>query len=173
MLRLKLFLLLVGIMIWGAEAPSDFRKGSTANPVHIFKGTSAVQKIYKGNTLIWQNTSPPAITSFAITPSTIDLDTRPTGTISFSLGVTGTPGTTTATASDVTFVLQSEGTISEHFAFITNVAGHTAIGSSTLSNNNFVSTEFLTGSGWAIGRRHGYQSGFLESFLKNKNTFNY
>ena len=87
----------------------------------------------------------------------------------FTLGVTGTPGTTTATPSNITFVVQSEGTTSEHFAFLTNVAGHTAVGSSTLSNNNFVSTEFLAGSGWSIGgRRYGYQSGFLESFLKTK-----
>ena len=37
----------------------------------------------------------PVITSFSVTPTTIDLDDRLTGTISFSLGVTGTAGQVT------------------------------------------------------------------------------
>ena len=64
-------------------------------PVHIFVGTKAVQKIFVGagsGSPVWQNTNPPAITGFSVSPSSIDLDTRASGNITFTLQVTGTTG---------------------------------------------------------------------------------
>ena len=42
--------------------------------IHVFKGTQPIKEIYKGNVLVWQNTNPPQITRFTVTPTTIDLD---------------------------------------------------------------------------------------------------
>ena len=68
------------------------RKGQTANYKHIFIGTKPIRKIYKGNNLIWQNSNPPVIASFTVTPSTIDLDTRPTGNLALSCSINPTAG---------------------------------------------------------------------------------
>ena len=46
-------------------------------------------------TQIYRRPVVPVITSFSVTPTSIDLDDRLTGTISFSLGVTGTSGQVT------------------------------------------------------------------------------
>ena len=54
-----------------------------ARKVYIHKGT--LQKV-------WEAINPPAITAFSVAPATIDLDTRPTGNLTFSLAVTGTAG---------------------------------------------------------------------------------
>ena len=45
--------------------------------------------------IVWESSNPPAITAFSVAPTTIDLDTRATGTITFTLGVTGRAGQVT------------------------------------------------------------------------------
>ena len=54
----------------------------------LFYGSTA------GLIKIWENTSPPVIppNGFSINPNTIDLDTTPTGQITFTVGVTGQTG---------------------------------------------------------------------------------
>ena len=74
---------------------ADFRQGAGSNPTHIYQGTKPIQKLYLGSNEIWTNTNPPTINAFSVAPNTIDLDTRATGTITFSLAVTGTAGQVT------------------------------------------------------------------------------
>ena len=60
-------------------------------------------KLFGGLVKIWEDLEQPTITAFSASPSTIDLDTRPTGNISFSYAVTGTPATITPTPRSFTF----------------------------------------------------------------------
>ena len=76
-------------------ATAEIRKGSNADYKHLFIGSKPLQKIYKGSKLIWESQNPPVITTFSVSPSTIDLDTRATGTITFTLAVTGRAGENT------------------------------------------------------------------------------
>ena len=41
---------------------------------HVFVGTKPVSKIYVGSDLVFENTNPPTITSFSVSPSLVDLD---------------------------------------------------------------------------------------------------
>ena len=68
------------------------RKGQTANYKHIFIGTKPVKKVYRGSTLVWQSTNPPAISSFTVNPTSIDLDVRPTGNLIFAWAIPATAG---------------------------------------------------------------------------------
>ena len=88
-------LLWLALVFYGVQARCALRKGSSAEPVHVFNGTKAISKIYNGSALVWGNTNAPNITAFSVSPDTIDLDTRPTGNVSFTLAVTGRSGETT------------------------------------------------------------------------------
>ena len=72
---------------WGVNL--KFSDGTYLNNTRskLFARTGASQ--------IYRRPVVPVITSFSVTPTTIDLDNRLTGTISFSLGVTGTAGQVT------------------------------------------------------------------------------
>ena len=91
---MRLFLLFI-FFPWFLSA--DTSVGNEPSATHIGIGTEQIQKISIGTntTPIWQTTNPPAITAFSVAPSTIDLDTRATGTITFTLAVTGIAGSTT------------------------------------------------------------------------------
>ena len=60
----------------------------------LFDGSRPIN-LYAGSTLISRHSNPPPITSFTISPSSIDLDTRPSGTITFTFSITGTTGQVT------------------------------------------------------------------------------
>lgn len=75
---------------------SEIRKGSASDYSHIFRGTKPLKELYKGNKKLWENTNPPVIPTFTSSPSNIDLDTRATGTVSFTMSVTGRSGQTTS-----------------------------------------------------------------------------
>ena len=66
-------------------------KGSTQIR-HLWWGSTPIKRLYKGTTLLFEQGSPPTIQSFSVTPNSIDLDTRATGTIEFSFVVLGTAG---------------------------------------------------------------------------------
>ena len=83
--------LIMGI-VYQIPCFADFRSGQ--KKFFLFDGTKPIN-IYSGNTLLSKHTNPPAITVFSVSPNTIDLDTRPTGTITFTLAVTGTAGQNT------------------------------------------------------------------------------
>ncbi len=98
-LKVRFFIGLTLLVLWSAitcvamkEALGEVRKGDGSNYPHIFLGTRPIQKIYMGDTLVWANTNPPTISSFSVSPATIDLDTRLTGTISFSFSVSAQAG---------------------------------------------------------------------------------
>ena len=61
-------------------------------PTHIYDHTRPLQKLYDGATLIWQAVHVPDITSFYAVPANINLDTRPSGTVTFNFMVIGTTG---------------------------------------------------------------------------------
>ena len=83
-------------------AEADIQVGKSTgtlemDPAHIsIGGHTAVQEIhiYDSGTLkkVWEDTDNPTITAFSVAPTTIDLDTRATGTITFTIGVTGIAG---------------------------------------------------------------------------------
>ena len=83
---------------------SDIQVGSSTGTLkrdaaHISVGSLPIQKIevYKGGRLIkvWEDLETPTITAFDVVPKNLDLDTTPTGTIVFTIGVTGTAGSDT------------------------------------------------------------------------------
>ena len=90
--------MLLKFMFWLFAIPlawADLTFGpATSEPSHISLGSFQAQSVSYGTntTPFWQNTSPPPISLFVIQPSSIDLDTRPTGTISLTIGISGTPG---------------------------------------------------------------------------------
>ena len=59
--------------------------------VRVVNESHAIGKVYLGtnSTPYWQQGATPTITSFTVAPTTIDLDTRPSGNITLSFGVTG------------------------------------------------------------------------------------
>ena len=73
-----------------------YLKGNLNDAVHAFKGLRPIERIYKGPVLIWQAGNAPVIPVFTAAPASIDLDNRPSGTISFSVQVAGTAGEDTA-----------------------------------------------------------------------------
>ena len=52
----------------------SLRRANQPNYTHIYRGTKPLKKLYKGSTLIWETTNPPAITRFNSFPDNIDLD---------------------------------------------------------------------------------------------------
>ena len=94
---------LLGIFIC-LFANADIQKGNSTGTLssgasHISIGSHPVQKIeiYRGGSLknVWEAVAGPTITAFSVAPNTIDLDTRSSGTITFTLAVTGTAGVNT------------------------------------------------------------------------------
>ena len=64
-------------------------------PQHAKVYPNVVEKITIGTNVVWTNTNAPMIRSFSVNPHTIDLDSRPTGTITFGIDVKGTTGQVT------------------------------------------------------------------------------
>ena len=87
---MKFLLLLIPFFV-SADVSVD--EGTSAT--HISIGTEQIQKISIEEVEIWEVTNPPEITAFSVAPDTIDLDTRATGTITFTLAVTGDSGSVT------------------------------------------------------------------------------
>ena len=86
------FLFVISFFLCAFLADAQLRSGN--QKIVLFNGTQPIN-LYAGSTLISRHNNPPAITAFSASPSTIDLDTRASGTITFTLGVTGSPGATT------------------------------------------------------------------------------
>ena len=63
--------------------------------------------IYRDGRLVkvWQNTNPPSITAFSVTPTTVDLDSPPANLV-FTLNITGTTGQET----NAKILLEPQGT---------------------------------------------------------------
>ena len=83
---------------------ASIQKGGTGNALgfdqaHISVGSLPIQSVYvyqNGQlTKIWEDTDNPTITTFSVAPTTIDLDTRATGTITFTIVVPGVSGSST------------------------------------------------------------------------------
>ena len=55
---------------------------------HIYRGTTAIDKLYRGDQLVWERGGKPTITSFTITPNSINLDHTPTGNITIAFTAT-------------------------------------------------------------------------------------
>ena len=95
-LFLIVLLLFLLVCLGQCVAWADIRIGSDSNPTHIIINHTPVKKVTIGDgaagKVVWEATNPPVITSFSVSPSTIDLDTRASGTITFTFGVTGQPG---------------------------------------------------------------------------------
>ena len=79
-----IFSVLLFCLIGEFEAKGDVKKGSGSNFSHVFIGTKPVHKITKGTQVVWQATNLPNILSFGVTPTSIDLDTRPSGNVTIS-----------------------------------------------------------------------------------------
>ena len=80
------FFFVLSVFLWAFLAEGELRSGE--KKFFLFDGTRPID-LYAGSKAISKHTSPPAITAFSVAPSTIDLDTRATGTITFTLAVTG------------------------------------------------------------------------------------
>ena len=82
-----LFLILCLFSCYNLPVSAGIRKGSNLKYSHIFSGTKPIKRIYKGSSLIYQNESPPNITSFSVFPNNVDLDlsdNEKTSSITFS-----------------------------------------------------------------------------------------
>ena len=90
---MKKFIVFLFLLLPFSDA--TLRLGDGNKIAHIFLGTQAIGKIYKGDTLVWTSENPPQITAFSISPHTIDLDDRMSGTITFTFSITGTAGQVT------------------------------------------------------------------------------
>ena len=116
-------LISIFLAIWSCgikQVSADIQKGGSTGTLgrdmsHISVGSLPLQKIevYKGGRLIkiWEDLETPTITAFDVVPKNLDLDTTPTGTIVFTIGVTGTPGTSTPTASNFVFASRDLGVL--------------------------------------------------------------
>ena len=76
----------------------DFLTSSDLTKTIRFEKTDgsflSVESTSTSQTLVWKNTDPPVITAFSVSPTTIDLDTRPTGDVSLSFTATAQSGKT-------------------------------------------------------------------------------
>lgn len=61
----------------------------TTDIIKRIVGTTAILKFYNGSQLIWQQGNAPSITALTAVPSSIDLDTRPSGTVLLTFAVSG------------------------------------------------------------------------------------
>ena len=87
-----LFLILCLFSCYNLPVSAGIRKGSNLKYSHIFSGTKPIKRIYKGSSLIYQNESPPNITSFSVFPNNVDLDlsdNEKTSSITFNRRNTG------------------------------------------------------------------------------------
>ena len=75
--------------------PTGLRKGAGSPYNHWFLSSRPIEALYKGTNLLFRRTNEPTIQSFSVSPTSIDLDTRPTGNLTFSGVVLGTAGQTT------------------------------------------------------------------------------
>ena len=98
---IKSFFLLIFMLYAGADLQIGGSTGTLQNDAaHInIGGHYPIQEIYiyQNTTLtkVWEDLENPTITAFDVIPTTIDLDTRPTGTLVFTIGVTGVAGSVT------------------------------------------------------------------------------
>ena len=96
--------LVISLISFHFSCRADIQVGGSTgtlkrDPAHISVGSLPLQKIevYKGGQLkkVWEDLENPVITAFDVVPKTLDLDTTPSGTIVFTIGVTGTAGSDT------------------------------------------------------------------------------
>ena len=74
--------------IFGFEYTGNIVRKST-DLVKRFIGSQSISKYYIGSRLVWEQGSAPSITALSANPSSIDLDTRATGNVTVTFGVTG------------------------------------------------------------------------------------
>ena len=125
MVKRILTLFLVSLLLCIDTSFSDVRIGNEANPSHITIGTLPIKKVYIGTDEVWNNTNLPNIVTFTVSPTTIDLDTRPTGNISLSWTATAQSNTQTSklylepqgTRIGQTFVTGSGAGVSNTFSY--------------------------------------------------------
>ena len=162
------FLFVISFFLCAFLADAQLRSGN--QKFVLFDGTRPIN-LYAGSVLISQHNSPPAITAFSASPSTIDLDTRASGTITFTIGVTGTAGTTTPTASNITFFNDTAG--SGFFENRISISSRwSSIGSRAVANNNLLRLQFGPSDVNTTILRNKYAVYFYESFLKTKTPIN-
>ena len=163
------FLFVLFLFLCAPSSEGELRSGEKR--FFLFDGTRPID-LYAGTTAISKHTSPPAITAFSASPSTIDLDTRPSGTIAFTLAVTGTPGTNTPTASNMTFL-----EVSGHNWFVNSVnpptgQGFGVQGSRSIANVNLGRIAFYNSSYALSNWRNEYHLAFLPALTKLKTPLN-
>ena len=143
-----------------------------SDPAHISVGSHPVQQIdiYTGGQLrkVWEDLETPTITTFSVSPNSIDLDTRLTGTITFTIAVTGTPTTTGSTPSTLVFVAQ---TTRGGNWFQNSIAssGYSLKGTRTRASSNLLALDFHNSqytSNTAL--RNFYTFHWLKSFTDTK-----
>ena len=174
-LRSFFYLSLAVVLSCGLSA--DIQKGQSTGTIsrdmaHITVGSRPIQKIevYKGGSLkkVWEDLETPTITAFNAVPTSIDLDTRPTGNIVFTIGVTGTPATQVPVPSAFSFVEQ---TTRNGNWFLNSISGNgfSTIGTRAFANSNLKALDFFnsayTGNTFL---RNKYLSHWLRSYIRNK-----
>ena len=159
--------MLLKFMFWLFAIPlawADLTFGpATSEPSHISLGSFQAQSVSYGTntTPFWQNTSPPVITAFSVSPTSIDLDTRATGTISFTLAVTGNPGRGVASSRDVTF------------SVVGNLGAGTGYYGYNSSDTNFINLRFRTEQFSVANVRNTYRARFSDTFVKRSTAYIY
>ena len=87
--------LFTSILIYSQLSYANLSLGTSGDePTHIAIGSFQVQKISVGTdtTAIWEVTNAPNISAFSVSPNSIDLDTRASGNISFTITVDAQAG---------------------------------------------------------------------------------
>ena len=139
-------------------------KVGSGNVIHRFTGLTPVIRRYVGTNKIWEHSSPPKITAFSVAPNNIDLDTRATGTIVFTLGVEGDRTAGSAQASNFLFESMPNQYPSSNFLNQVTSSGlsylqKTSYGTRSIASSNIWSLWYLPNT---------YRAYFPNSFLKTK-----
>ena len=121
------------------------------NIKHVYYNTQLIKKLYKGSTEIFTNVPGPTISSLTINPTTIDLDTYPSGLITLSY-------TTTAQLSELR--------LSDSHGNKYNVSSTTT---TTISQPNIDTTYYLT----AINNTGATQKSVSITITQNPQILNF
>ena len=123
-------------------------------------GITPIKKRYIGENVIWEAGGVPVISTFGVTPNTIDLDTRATGNVSFNVALASTlvEGPTPST---FTFV--------ERGGSFWNTA---VVGTRSLADNNLSGLFYLPHNFYSFSLRNKYRFWFSDSFMTSKFPIN-
>ena len=132
-------------------------------------GITPIKKRYVGENVIWEAGGVPVISSFGVTPNTIDLDTRATGNVSFNVALASTL-IEEPTPSTFTFVRDSNGTSLTNS--ILSGTFSTLIGTRSIGNSNLVRIRFYNYAYTNISFRFRYEFVFLASFVRSNLPLN-